>query len=108
MMAGLGAASILSGCTSHAATAFLKGMERWNEHLQSAIYSPNRIASEPPSEDLTPDGAFPSYFVSETMPFPPAGWTLKVGGMVAHPQVFSLDQLRKLPRASMRMRHHCV
>ena len=108
MIAGFAAASILSGCKSHAAMGFLKGMERWNEHFQRAVFSPNRLAPEPPPEDLTPDAAFPSYFVSETMPFVPAAWSLKVGGMVARPAVFSFEQLQTLPRTSMRIRHHCV
>ena len=42
------------------------------------------------------------------MPFPPAGWSLKVGGMVARPGVFTLDQLKAMPRIDMRVRHHCV
>jgi DMSO/TMAO reductase YedYZ molybdopterin-dependent catalytic subunit len=42
------------------------------------------------------------------MPFPPAGWTLKVGGLIAHPMVLTLDQLRQMPQTEMRVQHHCV
>jgi len=31
-----------------------------------------------------------------------------VGGLVARPSVFSLDQLMRMPRTGMRVRHHCV
>ncbi|HMC35771.1 MAG TPA: molybdopterin-dependent oxidoreductase, partial [Myxococcales bacterium] len=56
----------------------------------------------------TPERAFPSYFIADTMPFPPAGWSLKVGGMIAHPGTFTLEQLKSMPRIDMRVRHHCV
>ncbi len=42
------------------------------------------------------------------MPFVPANWSLKVGGMVARPTLFSLEQLKRLPRTEMRVQHHCV
>ncbi len=42
------------------------------------------------------------------MPMAPDGWALKVGGLVAHPATFSLDQLKRMPRTDMRIRHHCV
>ena len=42
------------------------------------------------------------------MPLAPDGWALKVGGLVAHPATFSLDQLKRMPRTDMRIRHHCV
>ena len=32
------------------------------------------------------------------MPFAPANWALKVGGLVARPSVFSLEQLKRMPR----------
>jgi DMSO/TMAO reductase YedYZ molybdopterin-dependent catalytic subunit len=42
------------------------------------------------------------------MPFAPDNWTLKVGGLVARPAVFSLDQLKRMPMFGRRIRHHCV
>jgi DMSO/TMAO reductase YedYZ molybdopterin-dependent catalytic subunit len=42
------------------------------------------------------------------MPYPPNNWSLKVGGMVDRPMVFSLADLKRLPRTDMRVRHHCV
>ncbi len=38
----------------------------------------------------------------------PDNWALKVGGLVARPSVFSLDQLKRIPQTGMRIRHHCV
>jgi DMSO/TMAO reductase YedYZ molybdopterin-dependent catalytic subunit len=109
LLVGFAAASLLAGCDSpHPVSAFLKRMLRFNERFEGFIFSPSRLAPESPEKDLTPERAFPSYFIADTMPFPPAGWTLKVGGMVARPGVFTLAQLKAMPRAAMRVRHHCV
>ena len=72
------------------------------------LFSENRLAGEPPASELTPEAAFPSYFISTSMPFAPDNWALKVGGLVARPSVFSLDQLQRMPQTGMRIRHHCV
>ena len=109
LLAGFAAASLLAGCDApHPVSLFLKRMLRFNERFEGFIFSPSRLALESPEKDLTPERAFPSYFIADTMPFPPAGWTLKVGGMVARPGVFTLEQLKAMPRAAMRVRHHCV
>jgi DMSO/TMAO reductase YedYZ molybdopterin-dependent catalytic subunit len=109
LLTGFAAASLLAGCdTPHPVSLFLKGMLRVNERFEGLLFSPSRLAPEAPEKDLTPEGAFPSYFIADTMPFPPAGWSLKVGGMVAHPGVFTLEQLKAMPRSDIRVRHHCV
>ena len=108
LLLGIAAGSLLAGCDGSASRLFLSGMTRWNEKFEQLLFSPNRLAPEAPASDLTPESAFPSYFVSDTMPFPPEGWTLKVGGLVARPQTFTLEQLRRLPRTEMLIRHHCV
>jgi DMSO/TMAO reductase YedYZ molybdopterin-dependent catalytic subunit len=103
------AASLLAGCDArHPVAGFLKSMLRFNERFEGLLFSPSRLAPEAPEKDLTPERAFPSYFIADTMPFPPAGWSLKVGGMIAHPGTFTLEQLKSMPRTDMRVRHHCV
>ena len=108
LLLGIGAATLLAGCDSRAATAFLRGMGKWNQAVEGALFSPTRLAAEPPESDLTREDAFPSYFISDDMPFPPDNWALKVGGLVAKPAVLSLDDLKRMPRTDMRIRHHCV
>jgi len=108
LLLGLTATTTLAGCDSRAASMFLAGMGRWNERVDRLLFSENRLASEPPASDLTPEADFPSYFISNTMPFAPADWALKVGGLVARPSVFSLQQLKRMPMSGMRIRHHCV
>lgn len=109
LLAGFASASLLAGCDAGRPVAgFLKGMLRFNEHFESLLFSPSRLAPEAPASALTPEPAFPSYFIADDMPFPPAGWSLKVGGMVARPGTFTLEQLKAMPRTDMRVRHHCV
>ena len=103
------AASLLAGCDSvHPVTGFLQGMKHWNEKFEGFLFSPDRLAPELPPSATTPEQAFPSYFISESMPFVPADWALKVGGAVARPALYSLEQLQTLPRTEMRVQHHCV
>jgi len=106
---GAAAASLLAGCDRvHPVAGFLRAMENWNERFEGFVFSPHRLAPELPLSETTPEPAFPSYFISESMPFAPANWSLKVGGDVTRPTVFSLEQLKNLPRTEMRVQHHCV
>ena len=109
LLLGLAASTALAGCDGgRTATAFLAGMERWNERVDRLLFSENRLAPEPPASELTPEADFPSYFISDSVPLAPDNWMLVVGGLVARPSVFSLDQLMRMPRTGMRVRHHCV
>jgi len=108
LLLGIAATTALAGCDSRAASIFLNGMERWNERVDRLLFSTERLAPEPSAADLTPDGDFPSYFISDMIPLAPPDWALKVGGLVARPGAFSLDALQKMARADMRIRHHCV
>ncbi len=87
---------------------FLRVMGNWNQRVERFVFSPERVIPQPTVAEVTAEKDFPSYFVSSTMPFPPAGWQLKVGGLVARPAVFSLEQLQRMTRTDMRVRHHCV
>jgi DMSO/TMAO reductase YedYZ molybdopterin-dependent catalytic subunit len=103
------AGSTLAACERIAVSSgFLAGMGRWNARVDRFLFGPERLARELPPSATTPAHAFPSYFISDDMPFPPAGWVLKVGGLVARPTTFSLDQLQRMTRTDMRVRHHCV
>src|SRR5262245_38946861 len=94
--------------TTRAQSGFLQWMGRWNERVERFLFRPERLGAEVPPAETTPADAFPSYFISDDIPVAPAGWVLKVGGLVARPATFSLEQLQQLPRTDMRVRHHCV
>src|SRR6266568_1333352 len=91
--------------TARAQSGFLQWMERWNERVERFMFGADRLAAELPPSETTPAEAFPSYFISDAMPVAPAGWVLKVGGLVARPTTFSLAQLQQMPRTDMRVRH---
>jgi DMSO/TMAO reductase YedYZ molybdopterin-dependent catalytic subunit len=101
-------AVVATGKTARAQSGFLRWMGSWNERVDRALFGSDRLAAELPPAEATPANAFPSYFISEDMPVAPAGWVLKVGGLVARPTMFSLEQLQQLTRTDMRVRHHCV
>lgn len=107
-VAGAAAASLLAGCENGPVKGFLAAMLRWNEKADGVMFSPDRLAPELPASAQTPADAFPAYFISNEAPMPPPNWTLKVGGLVAQPLVLTLEQLRRMPRTEMRVRHHCV
>ena len=104
----IGSALTLAGCNGGITAGFLKGMEKWNEWFQELLFSSSRLAPEQPVSATTPEMDFPVYFISDMMPMPPVGWTLKVGGLVAHPGNFTLEQLAAMPSTTMRIQHHCV
>jgi DMSO/TMAO reductase YedYZ molybdopterin-dependent catalytic subunit len=105
---GAAAASLLTACDTHPIKGFLGAMKDWNEKFEGFIYSPDRLAPELPAADATPENAFPSYFISDTMPPVPQNWTLSVGGLVERELTLTLGQLQKMTRTDVRVRHHCV
>jgi DMSO/TMAO reductase YedYZ molybdopterin-dependent catalytic subunit len=100
---------VLGGCDSaHPSRGFLGAMERWNGRVQRWLFDPERQAPAPASDEETPPGEFPAYHISNNVPLAPQGWQLRVGGAVARPRSFSLDELQRLPRTEVRVRHYCV
>jgi len=79
------------------------GKAAWNQ--VSGVVSPVAGAVAP----ILPTGGWRIYTIASTMPvFDPATWRLKIGGMVAHPQELSYDELRALPQVSQVSVFHCV
>ncbi len=107
-VAGAAAASLLAGCDSYPVKSFLRAMKDWNANFEAAIFSPARLAPEPPESAVTPEAAFPEYFISDEAPEVPPNWFLTVGGLVDRPGRFTLAQLQAMPPIAMRVRHHCV
>jgi len=105
----LAVAAAAAGCNSERPrSGFLGAMERWNQRVQSGLFGRSRRARELGRDAETPPGDFPEYFVSPQVPIAPAGWALRVGGMVARPAVLSLEDLSRMPRTDVRVRHYCV
>lgn len=87
----------------------LLSISRLNDWVgEKILYSPTRLARTYPDTARSP--RLPSYFVSQTMPMlrDPSAWRLVVDGLVATPLSLSLDELRRMPRTSYTVKHHCV
>ncbi len=106
--AGLLALGALACNSDHPRTGFLGAMERVNERFQEALFDPHRLAPELGQQDETPLEDFPQYKIGLEYPDVPDGWVLTIGGLVARPMTLTSDDLRRLPRTRVRVRHHCV
>jgi DMSO/TMAO reductase YedYZ molybdopterin-dependent catalytic subunit len=105
----LGAALLPLACdTAKPHEGFLGLTERLNDRVQRALFRPGKLAPEESPDALTPQGEFPLYKVADEYPAAPAGWKLRVHGLVAKPLDLSLADLRRLTLAQFRVRHHCV
>jgi DMSO/TMAO reductase YedYZ molybdopterin-dependent catalytic subunit len=105
----LGAASVVAGCDpGHPQRGFLGAMARWNDKVQAALLSPEKSARSPGPAATTSLDEFPAYKIGMDYPRAPPNWSLEVGGMVERPRRFSVEDLRRLPRTDVRVRHHCV
>ncbi|MCI0672098.1 MAG: molybdopterin-dependent oxidoreductase [Myxococcaceae bacterium] len=108
LLLGAGAAGLAACDSSNPHAGFLGAMERFNLRVQSGLLRPGLLAPTEPEGSFTPEEAFPDYFISPTVPLPPPDWALEVGGMVARPRTFTVEDLTRMPRTDLRVRHHCV
>jgi DMSO/TMAO reductase YedYZ molybdopterin-dependent catalytic subunit len=108
LMGGAAAASALACDGRRPRQGFLGLMERFNDRFQQALFDPRRLAPELGEDEESDPGDFPAYRIGPAFPAAPAGWALAVRGLVARPQILSVEDLRRLPRTRVRVRHHCV
>jgi DMSO/TMAO reductase YedYZ molybdopterin-dependent catalytic subunit len=105
----LGLLSSAVGCNvSKPDHGFFGEMGRFTDKAQAGLFLPERMAPATPSSAITVERDFPAYKIGGDYPQVPANWALEVSGAVARPHPFTLDELLRLPRAEMRVRHHCV
>jgi DMSO/TMAO reductase YedYZ molybdopterin-dependent catalytic subunit len=102
-----GGAALLIGCDAwKPKKGFLGKMEGWNRGAEEGIFFHG--GSRSAVAGLTPQNAFPQYKIGAAFPVVPAAWTLRVSGLVERPGVLTMDDLRAMPRADLRLQHHCV
>jgi len=89
-------------------SGFLGLMDRVNGRIEQRLFRPSVLAPQLPPGSETPDDQFPAYKIGSAFPVASASWRLSVGGLVERPRVFSLEDLMRLPRTDIRVRHHCV
>ena len=111
---GAAGALFLAACDSMgpaSAKPLLQLAERKNETLERALF--RHTSMNVPRSGAQPAGnAFPSYFVSDSVPVwdtaARGAWSLEVGGLVRTPLKLSLADLSALPRTSYTLDHFCV
>jgi DMSO/TMAO reductase YedYZ molybdopterin-dependent catalytic subunit len=105
----LSLAALGTACdTSRPRTGILGAAERLNLGVQRGLFAPDRLSETPGPGASTPIADFPSYFVSMSVPIAPASWVLRVRGLVDRPVDLSLEDLERMTRTDVRVRHHCV
>ena len=96
-----------AGCNPQRPHEGLLGvMERWNDGAQRLLFRRGKLARD--ERTVTPVEAFPVYHIADDVPVAPAGWRLQVKGLCARPLSLTVDDLRKMPRTDIRVRHYCV
>ena len=111
-------ASLLAGCNrvaeSERGKRLLRAAEDWHLKAQRLLSPLKALAPEFTRADISPffrgngstnptNGGYPAHVADGFV-----RWRLAIGGLVEHPLVFSLDELRALPQRTQITRHDCV
>ncbi|HEX7777114.1 MAG TPA: molybdopterin-dependent oxidoreductase [Parvibaculum sp.] len=106
---------MLTGCSLDNPSApdfidrVLKGMSRWNDGVQAAIFSPTRLAPVYPESAMTNPFPFNAFYSEAKAPaVDGATYHLQLAGMIADKKPWTVADLRKLPQESQVTRHICV
>lgn len=107
-------AALLTACDSAGpqwAGGVLQWAERMNEGVERTLFSDRRLDRARRGAPGA-GGAFPSYFISDTVPVWDAStrgpWALEVSGSVRRPLRLTLDDLMRLKSITQRVNHYCV
>jgi DMSO/TMAO reductase YedYZ molybdopterin-dependent catalytic subunit len=107
----LGALSMLSGCTltdGNSVENMLKSMSRFNDKVQGWLFDPNKLAPTYPESMITKPFPFNAFYGEDEIPEIDDDYTLKVSGLIANRNDWTLKQLYALPQTSQVTRHICV
>lgn len=107
-------AAYLAACDAQgprSARKLLRLAEHGNERLERALFRHTSM-DEASAGARSAGKAFPSYFISRTVPVwdtrARGPWMLEVTGLVRHPLRLSLDQLAGMRSITQRVNHYCV
>ena len=110
--ASLGALTFLTGCDildGTAAENVLRKVSEFNDGVQAAIFSPNKLAPTYPESAITRPFPFNAYYSLDEAPeVDPATYQLEVAGLVDNKKAWTLEELNALPQVSQITRHVCV
>jgi len=111
LLLGAGVATLGAGCEriSEGLDHLYAGVDgNLSERFEKRVFRAGSRARQEPERARTRDEDFPAYFLGDAPPLAPASWRLEVGGMVRQALFLSPDDLQRLPRTDLRVRHYCV
>jgi DMSO/TMAO reductase YedYZ molybdopterin-dependent catalytic subunit len=108
----LGALTMLTGCDisdTDAVQSALHAVSRWNDMVQEALFSPQRLAPTYTAADIAPDYRFNAYFgADQSPPYDPATYRLELAGLISDKRPWTVEQFKALPQTTQITRHICV
>ena len=107
----LGALVMISGCKlgdGNSVDNLLMSVSRFNDKVQGWLFNPKLLAPEYPESMMTNPFPFNAYYSEAEVRPAPAGYTLKVGGLVDDKRAVTLESLHAMPQTSQVTRHICV
>ena len=107
----LGGLALLSGCdlsTHSGVDAALEAILRFDDRVQAALFSRQRLAKTYAASDITRPFRFNAYYPEWQVRAVPDNWMLHVAGRVAQKRSWTLPELMTLPQESQITRHICI
>jgi DMSO/TMAO reductase YedYZ molybdopterin-dependent catalytic subunit len=110
--ATVGGLAMLAGCgatDSASAETLLMRISRFNDRVQGWLFDPNTLAPTYSEAKMTRPFPFNAFYgIDEAPRVDGASFRLQVGGRVAKPGTWTLEQLAALPQEDQVTRHVCV
>lgn len=107
----LGGLAMLTGCdlsTHSGVDAALETILRFDDRVQAAFLSRQRLAETYPASAITHPFRFNAYYPEWQVQPVPDNWMLKISGLVSDNQPWTVPALTALPQASQITRHICI
>jgi DMSO/TMAO reductase YedYZ molybdopterin-dependent catalytic subunit len=104
----LGALTMLTGCdlsTHSGVDGALETMLRFDDRVQAALFSRQRLAATYPASAITRPFRFNAYYAEWQARPVPDNWVLDVSGLVADRRPWTLQALMALPQQGQITRH---
>ena len=103
---------LAAGCNAapgDTTSKLLGASQRFNDWVQGAMFSRARLVPEFAESELTPLSGFRVNGKDDDAPkFDKAAWRLEVKGLVKTPGVFTIEQIRSMPKKVQNTKHICV
>jgi DMSO/TMAO reductase YedYZ molybdopterin-dependent catalytic subunit len=107
----MGALVMLSGCTisdNKSVEAALMAISRFNDRAQAWLFDPKKLAPEYPESMMTRPFPFNAYYGESEVRPAPAGYKLKLSGLISDKRDVTLESLHAMPQFNQITRHTCV